>query len=495
MRKNSFIKNGFLLTVINMIAQLIQLYLEIWYSKILGSQGIGLFQLMMSIYCLAMTLAMGGYSIAVTRLTSKNIELKGVKSARNAVKKTMLAALITSGFISVLLCTFAEYICLNRIKSSYMILPLQILALALPPMALSVCIDAYFITVGKIKTIGTITLFSRLVNVFFAYKFINMMSYSFTGKCTAITFSSLITEILSLLLSLIFFCFYDKTEKNPSHTPFKDVFSISMPICAGAALRSFLNMLQNMLIPWGFIKYGLSETEAMANYGIIKGMAIPVIVFPATLMSSFLALLIPEISKAYETGDKGKISRAVIKSSSVTIIFSVALTGIYIFYGEELGRAIYGDYSAGKYIKILAPLTTFMFLDDVVDSTLKGMNEQIYSLKINVIESAVRVILLFILLPHTAVTGYVFVIFFGNILNFVMSYCRLSQIADVYIDIKNWLIKPILIITFCGYISKIIIPFKTCGLGVLVFSIISVMAVYILLCIKTGCFKNTGVKN
>ena len=473
-----------------MAVQFIELYLGILYSQKLGASGIGLFQIMMSIYGLATALGVGGYSVAVTRLVSKNTELYGGKSAAFSVKKALVCSFFTAMVVALLLNLGAEYIAVNYIKSTKMILPLKILSFTLLPMSASVCFSSYYITMGKIKTIGIITLFSEFINIYLVIRLMKLLSFTFTGKCAAITLSVLISEIFSAILSFIIFSLEKKKEENPIKTKAKSVFEISAPICAGATLKSFLNMLQNMLIPWGFIKYGLSKAESVNNYGIIKGMAIPVVVFPAALMSSFLTLLIPEISKAYETKNEEKISHAIIKASAVTMIFSVALTGIYIFFGEELGIAFYNNYAAGKYIKILAPLTAFMFLDDVVDSALKGMNEQIYSLKVNICEAAVRVVLLYLLLPLTSVTGYVFVIFLGNILNFILSYIRLSKISSIYIDIPNWIIKPILIILICCITVKTAFPMNNINIIALGIRLFSVLSTYIFICIKCRCLKS-----
>lgn len=490
MKKNRFFKNAVLLTFINMAVQLIQLYMEIYFSKVLGSEGTGIFQLMLSVFGLISTMGLGGYYIAVTRLSTKYSHEAGFSSAKKAVKKTMLIAFLTALAACIAVFVFGEKICLNWIGDERMVLPLKVMGLTLPLNGIIICLNSYYIYFDRIKTLGIIWIFSQLVNIFFAFKLIEFFSFSLTGKCFAISLSSLISAAAGLLIGLIFFIFPLKRKDEKIIKPkFSEIMTVSAPIALSGTLRSFLNMLQNMLIPWGLVEFGLSENLAMENYGIIKGMAIPVVVFPATLMSSFLTLLIPEISKAYESRDKDKIGRAVVKASSVTVIFSIALTAIYMIFGDTMGLLIYESEKAGKYIKILAPLTTFMFLDDVVDSALKGMNEQMNSLKINIIESAARVFLLFILIPKIGIVGYVFVIFFGNILNFTLSYMRLAKIAPVYLDLKNWIIKPALTAFAVISASKIMfysMSFSGISLAV---TIIASILMYAFVCVKLGCLK------
>lgn len=463
MKKRSFMKNAMMLTFVNMIIQVVELYLGIYFSKVLGSDGVGIFQIMMSVFGLSATIGLGGFSIAVTRIVTRETELGSPKSAKSAVNKAILISFLTSGIVCLIMLLYSKSISINCVKDIRTSLPLKILALSMPFSAISICINSYFISVGRILTVSFIMLnnqFLTVVNVIFL---INILPDTFTGKCIAITLAALITEIINLIIKLVFYIFPLSKGENKRKTKYGEIISISLPIGVSSCIRSFLNMLQNMLIPIGLMKFGCSNYEAMSTYGIIKGMAIPIVVFPASIMSSFLALLIPEISRSFETGNKNRINRAILKASSLTILFSIALTGILIAFGENMGNIAYDNPQVGMYIKILAPLVTFMFLDDVVDSALKGMNEQLNSLKFNIIESATRVVLLFILVPKIGVVGYVFVIFFGNILNFALSFNRLTKIADVYIDYKNWVIKPIFAIFLSCVMGKILLNANLLG--------------------------------
>ena len=473
-----------------MTVEIMQIYMGIHISKVLGSEGTGIFQLTQSIFGLVSTIGLGGYHIAVTRLSAKYSREGGVISAEKSVKKTMLVSLITTVTACIAIFVFGDNICLKFIGIEKMSLPLKIMALTLPLSGIIICFNSYCIYFDKIKTLGTVSILTQIIDMFFTFKLIKIFNFSVAGKCIAISFAALISTFASFLMGMMFFLIPMKKRSKTIIKPyFSEIVSIILPIALSGSLRSFLNMLQNMLIPWGLVKFGLNKTEAMQNYGIIKGMAIPVIVFPAALMSSFLTLLIPEISKAYENSDKDKIGRAVVKSSSVTIIFSIILTAIYIIFGNEMGVLIYNSEKVGKYIRILAPLTTFMFLDDVVDSALKGINKQMKSLQINIVESASRVFLLFILIPRFGIVGYVFVIFFGNILNFAMSYISLEKASPVYMDFKNWIIKPAVVAISVSFISKFIFYHLKFGISSFSLVILFSIALYMFICINLGCFK------
>ena len=75
MKKTLFIKNAVILTVSAMILRFAGIIFKVWLARLIGSEGIGLYQLIFSVYVLASTFAQSGISTAVTRLTAEELAL------------------------------------------------------------------------------------------------------------------------------------------------------------------------------------------------------------------------------------------------------------------------------------------------------------------------------------------------------------------------------------------------------------------------------------
>ena len=73
------------------------------------------------------------------------------------------------------------------------------------------------------------------------------------------------------------------------------------------------------------------------------------------------------------------------------------------------------------YIRLLAPLIPFMYVDNVVDAILKGLNKQVTVLKINILDLITSILLIFIVIPKFGIMGYIFIIYFSELLNFSFS--------------------------------------------------------------------------
>ena len=176
------------------------------------------------------------------------------------------------------------------------------------------------------------------------------------------------------------------------------------------------------------------------EYGKITGMAMPVLIFPNVFLYSFAMLMIPEMSEAKIAGNHRTISRMAQRVMRFSLVFSICVAAMFLFFGDDIAMLIYGDKSLGFFIKVLSPIIPFLYLDNVVDGMLKGLNEQLHYLIYNIIDSVTRVILTFTLLPLTGTKGVIIVCYVSAILNSGLSTLRLIKVAHIEVNHRDSLV-------------------------------------------------------
>jgi stage V sporulation protein B len=258
------------------------------------------------------------------------------------------------------------------------------------------------------------------------------------------------------------------------------MLNISLPVALSSYIRSGLNTYKQIMIPLGLQKSGISSDMAIAQYGMIRGMVMPVIMFPSALLSAFSSLLIPEIAEKHIQKKNNDISIIISKIFKVTLLFSICISGILFSYANELSIAIYKNPDAGVFIKIFAPLIIIMYLDDIVDAILKGLNEQVHVVIINIFDTILSICLLYTLLPICSIKGYIIVIFASELFNSSLSIWRLIKVTSFDLKIIKWVILPIVIIIVCLAITKFLIRSN------LILSIIIVLALYSIILYTIG---------
>ena len=128
-------------------------------------------------------------------------------------------------------------------------------------------------------------------------------------------------------------------------------------------------------------------------------------------------------------GEQDFIRRSVKKLLRETFLFSLLFAGFFYFTADSLAWLVYKDPSAGDYIRLLAPILPFLYTDIVTDGCLKGLGQMMRSMVFNIAEAALGLLLVWALLPHWALNGYIFVLYICEIFNFALSLHRLYTIT------------------------------------------------------------------
>lgn len=110
-----------------------------------------------------------------------------------------------------------------------------------------------------------------------------------------------------------------------------------------------------------------------------------------------------------------------------TSIFSVLVMGIFFFFANDISLAIYNNIEVGKWIKILSFLVIFMYIDNIVDGMLKGINEHVSVMLCNILDLVVTILIIFFVVPILGMEGYILSIFVSELLNFSVSLYQLKR--------------------------------------------------------------------
>lgn len=445
---NKFLKNTLMLTFTSLILNMLSMIFRVYINGKIGADGLGLFTLTISVYFFASTLASSGISLSVTRLVS---ESKGSGQSPAQVLKCALTAGLCMGTISAVCLFFsADFISAEWINDGRVSAPLKILSVSLPFFSVSSCFGGYFMAQRRVFDLSKWQFADQLLQICATVAILSAVDTSDVSKaCCGIVGGSVIGEILACIYAFIL---YDRMKgyrldegsscSRDMHEVYKDIFRISAPVAISSYFRAGLTTLENMLIPRGFSRLNKSKTEALEQYGILKGMAIPAATFPAAILSSFTSTLIPEISEAASVNDESKVKRLSQIALQSTFIYSILTLVVFFTFGDLLGITLFKNSQSGAIMKVIAWAIPFMYLDSVADGVLKSINEQVASMKYNTAEGISRIILLYTLIPLYGINGFIIVVFVSNLLSSALGFIRIIKVLKLKLDAVKCVILP-----------------------------------------------------
>ncbi len=446
-----FIMNGIIMSITSVLLRAVGVAFNAFISRKLGADGMGLFTLIMSVYGLSVTLASSGINLASTRMCAEAMGRGNGCEVRAALKRCMAYAAVCGICACSLLLFGADYIADAWLGDARCTPSLRMLALSLPFIAASNVLHGYFTAVRRAVKSAACQVFEQFVRIFATvFALLYIVPDGIEYACMAIVGGGALAESVSFLMALVLYIFdgrkmtVGKCPKSDGKRLTRTLFGITVPVAAAAYVRSALSTLEHMLIPRGLKKNPATADTALADYGILCGMVLPIIMFPTAFLYSFTGLLIPEFAEAHACSDSARIKRMVSRSLGLTLIFSLGCAVIMTALSDELGLLIYNNADAGKYIFIMAPLIPIMYLDHAVDAMLKGLNEQLYCMKVNILDAALCTLLVWLLCPRIGIYGYVVTVYLAEIMNVSFSLGKLIRVTKFEADVVNLFVKPLL---------------------------------------------------
>lgn len=430
--KRGLVLNTALLTASSLTMSAIGMVFQVWLAGRIGAAGIGLYQLVLSVTGLCATFAISGIRFASTRLVAEELGLSRPGGVRGAMDRCLAYGGLFGLLAAALLWLLAEPIGFLWIGDARTVFPLRLSAISMPCIALCASMSGYFTACGRVWKPTLVHLLEQLLGIALTAFFLGRVPAGNLEKsCAAVTLARVAADVVSLLLMALAF-FLDRRRYRAAEAGAKltlRMLHIAVPLALSAYARSALTTLQHLLVPRGLRAAGLSVNRALASYGTVQGMVLPVIFFPACIMAAVSELIVPELTAAQVQADRPGIRRTTRELLRLSLLFSLAV-GLFLFVcADALGMLIYGSRDAGHFIRILAPLVPFSYLDMSVDGCLKGLGEQLWCMGVNILDALLGLLLTWRLLPLYGINAYLMILYATELFNFALSAGRLYKVT------------------------------------------------------------------
>ena len=438
MPRRDLVRSTALLTASSLLMSAVGMAFQAWLVGRLGPVGLGLWQLTLSVSNLAATFAISGVRFTSTRLVAEELGREEAGDVRAAMRRCLAYGSAFGLAALLILLLLAEPIGVLAIGDARTVPSLRLAAFSLPCIALSSSLSGYFTACGRIGRPTLIHLIEQLAGIGLVWFFLGRVPREDLARSAAVvTRGHVLADLLSLVLMSLAYVrdrqvHFGRNRGGEALTG--RLLRIALPLALSAYARSALSTVQHLLVPRGLRRAGFSADGALAGYGIVRGMTLPLLLFPSCVLGALAELIVPELTEAQVRRETETIRRTVRRLLKNSFLYSFAVGGFLFLCAEPLAFYIYKSSQAGRYIRILAPLVPILYTDMTADGCLKGLGQQLWCMGINVIEALLGLFLVWQLLPRYALTGYLAVVYITEVFNFALSALRLKTI--LYSSVK-----------------------------------------------------------
>lgn len=376
----------------------------------IGTEGMGLYQLIMTVYMLFSMLSCAGLTITVSRLCAERPDC-----CRSIVIKSCLYASLLGTGLGVLLHIFSGFTAETLLGDARAAGALRWIAPSLPLMGISAALRGYFLSMGDAArpTIAQVT--EQLVRVGLVLTLLFLFDITeLSQACAVILFGATAAELLSCAMHILFAA--RPLKAHGAGYPMRGILRGVFPILLGSAAQSGMQTAENLLIPRLVQLSGISPAQSLAQYGMLGGMVLPVLLFPAALPAALGTLLLPEIARQNALGRAERV-RSLTKRTLLLTALSSLLCGAALFISAQpVMKLMYKSEAAAGQLMILCPLLPMLCTDALCDALLKGLGLQTATMLIEIFDGILRIAGLFLLLPEFGMMGYVIVLYASAVL-------------------------------------------------------------------------------
>ncbi len=406
--KHPLVKGTLILTVGGLITRFLGFYYRIFLSDIIGAKQIGIYQLVIPLYIVAISFCCQGFQAALTRLIPTYIATNKKKHIWGTYYVALICSLLLSVVATLLLYCNADFFGIHFLHNAETIPSIRIISLGLPFVAWKCCIHGYFMGIKQSSVLAISQFLEQLFRVLGT--FLLAIGYQSDNLRTAIVaaYGILIGEIASFFYSYLAFRKYKKhkTKFSKLSETAKALFRDCVPLTANRLSTTLLQSIEAALIPAMLTLFYTNEDTALEVFGVMTGMAIPFILLPSTITNSLCAMLMPAVSEQHASHNKRRLTTMTTGSLHFCMFVGIGSTIFFICFGKQLGTLFFQNAMAGEFMVMFSCLCPFIYISSALSSILNGLGKTSLNLFLHLSSITIRIIFIVLLVPKLGIRGY-----------------------------------------------------------------------------------------
>lgn len=440
-----------LLTLTGILSQAIGFVYRILLTRMAGAEILGLYQLILPVYSVLLSLTSVGLTTAVSNLSARYQALGNLRVVHQirgqAVRLFFLLALLP-GALLVVLSDGASVYLLGDART-------QLGLILLVPCLLLTGVENlqkhYFYGTGKVCPAALTELLEHLLRAALILSLLWVLEPSTPEKAVGtIVLGMVFSEVASALTQTVLFrCYVGPPgslagQKLPPAALRRQMGQIALPVSAAALLGNLISSANAVLIPRLLVLGGMEQSQAMSAYGITFGMTLPMLLLPTAFLNALGLVLTPKLSRSAALGKGEEIRTQVRRWVGVANLILIPALALLAVLGSAIGGALYKEPAVGDHLSLLALGVLFSCWHGLFACVLSGVNRQGASAAVALVCDGVQLGLTCLTVGTWGMGGYALSFTLSSLLGAVLSWRVVSREIGLKLPVFAWFTAPTL---------------------------------------------------
>ena len=403
-QQNGFVKGAFVLSLGGMAAKILGAVYRIPLTNLLGSYGIGIYQLVFPMYTLLLTISSAGIPVAISKLVAENLSLG---QRENAVKvfRTALLFLTLFGCLGSLM-LFVAAGPLARLQGNPAAADGYRL---LSPSILLVCVISAFRGYFQGKMNMAPTAVSQVLEQ--AVKMglgIGLVRYAlpdvFRGVAYAVAAVTVSELTAATYLGVRYFLQRERLRvplrQSICGKTFRTVFFLSVPVTLSGLILPFTQLIDSVLV----LRL-IPLKNATSLYGLWTGPVHSLLNFPVVLTLGIATAVLPSVSRLKAAGNEAAERERSQTAFRLTVVAALPCAVGLFLLAKPIVKFLYGGLSEADWnvsavlLQISAGSVLCLSVMQTATAILQGTGALYPPVRCLAIGTVLKILLNFLLIP------------------------------------------------------------------------------------------------
>lgn len=460
----SFVRGTIFLMVVIFLSKLLGFVYRMQFMRIAGEEAVGVYMTAYPAFIFFMSLVQIGLPIAVAKIIAELYAKKRLGQLK-AVMKTATKWSIASIIVFVpILYFFIPFLAGTLLHNEATTVTLYIALGAVPIVVCSGLIRGYLQGITKISPTAWSQMIEQLVRIALISMVLPMFVVADNPEVTAAYAMAitLVGEVVSFLYLYFHYLWSKRKLKSTEQVkpyPSMPLLRVAVPSAGSRLFGTFTWFLEPIVFLKALTLAGFTAAGATTLYGVISGVHIPLLLFPSFIPNALAIVLIPAVSSAVARNNYSLLNERIELSLRLSSIIGCYAATYFFLHGDQLAAQLFGLEETKGYMRVLAPIFYFYYIQSPLHSILQAVDEARAAMMNSIYGGLGKLFVMFVLASQASIAenGAIIAIGFGVLMTSFLHIATIRQNKMIAGGFRFFIIPYFIFIVTC-IIQSFLLP-------------------------------------
>jgi len=437
-----------LLTAIGLFSQLVGFIYRIFLSRLIGAEVMGLYQLVMPVYSTLMSVTAVGLTVAVSTLSASWQAMGDRGAIRDTLRRALGCFTVAAAGLGLVVVLASDPISVWLLGDARTRLGVMLLVPCVLLTGVENLHKHCFYGMGLVGPPAAAETAEQIIRAAAVLGLLVVVRpRTGEGAVGVIVTGMVVCEVFSsAALVLMLKRLWRRQPPAPAQhrVGTRRLIGIAVPVSVTSLLGTLLGAANSVLIPDRLVAGGMEAGSAMAQFGVMCGMTMPLLAMPTGFVTALCLTMVPNLARRTVDGGKQAAGAFLDRALNVTSLLMAPAMALLAVIGPAVGQAVYREKTVGAYMTWLAMGTLLSCWQSVLSGALNGLGLQRRGAINAIVSDVVQLAFTAGAVAKWGLKGFVAGFVLSSLVGMALNLWAVLRCTGLPLRLYRWFLRPVL---------------------------------------------------